>query len=68
MLLIRQILLINAARNRGSPVVVQVKVELTVTSSEFELLQEQRVVAEGEGVEDVKLSLVRDVSIGGDIW
>lgn len=56
-LLIGKILLVDSARNGRRSVIVQVEMELTVTGAELELFEKQRVIGEGEGVEDIKTGL-----------
>lgn len=55
--LIGQVLLVYSTVNRSSTVIIQVIVQLAITSSEFELFEEQRVVGQGEGVKDIKVGL-----------
>ena len=57
LLLIGQVLVIDTTRNRSRAVVVQVEVELAVTSTELQLLQEQRVVVQGQSVENIEFGL-----------
>lgn len=55
--LVRQVLLVNTSRDRGCPVVVKVKVKLAIACTELQLLQEERVVVQGKGVEHIEVSL-----------
>lgn len=65
-LLIQLVLLINPAGNRLRPVVEDIVVELAIAAAKLLLLQEERVVHEGEGVEDVKLeALGQDEGVVG---
>jgi hypothetical protein len=66
LLLIGQVLLVNSTGNRGTAVVVQVKVKLSVTGAELELLKEERVVLQSEGVEDIELGL--RIKLGGNVF
>ena len=50
-------MLIDTSRYRGGTIVVEVEVQLTVASSELELLEEEWVVVGRECVEDVKVRL-----------
>lgn len=42
--LVRQVLVVDSARNGSGTIVVNVVMELTVSSAELELLEEERVV------------------------
>ena len=57
---IRQVLLIDSSLDRRRTVVIDVVVKLAITSTEFELLEEERVVVKGECVEDVEFGLAFD--------
>lgn len=57
---IRQVLLIDSSLDRRRTVVIDVVVKLAITSTEFELLKEERVVVKGECVEDVEFGLAFD--------
>lgn len=57
LLLIGQVLVVDSTGNRGTAVVVQIKVKLSVTSAELKLLKEERVILQGESVEDIELGL-----------
>lgn len=57
LLLIGQVLVVDATGDGRRAVVVQVEVELTVTGAKLELFEEQRVVVQSESVEDVELGL-----------
>lgn len=49
---------IDAARDRRSAVVVQVVVQRAISGAEALLVEKERVVDEGEGIEDVEASLL----------
>ena len=51
------VLRVDTSGNGRGPVVVEVKVQLAVTGAEFEGFEEDGVVEEGEGVEDVEVGL-----------
>jgi hypothetical protein len=55
--LVGKVFVVDSAGDRNSTVIVQVVVQLTVTSTEFQMFKEQRIVLKGESVEDVKASL-----------
>lgn len=57
LLLIGQVLVVDSTCDRCTTVVVKVEVELAVAGAELELFEEQRVVVEGERVEDIELGL-----------
>ena len=57
---IGQVLLIDSSLDRRRTVVIDVVVKLAITSTEFELLEEERVVVKGECVEDIEFGLVFD--------
>ena len=57
---IRQVLLIDSSLDRRRTVVIDIVVELAITSTEFELLEEERVVVKGECVEDIEFGLAFD--------
>lgn len=57
MLVGRQVLVVDASGNQCCAVVVEVVVQLAVTSTEFLLLQEERVVEQSESIQDVELGL-----------
>ena len=48
---------VDTTGHRRRAVVVEVVVQLTVTTAEFQLFQEERIVQESEGVEDVEIEL-----------
>jgi hypothetical protein len=52
--LVDLVVLVNATAELGSPPVEQIKVELAVTGLEFLVLEEERVVQQRQGVEDVE--------------
>lgn len=54
---IRHIILIDPSADRLRAIVVEVVMQLSVSGAEFQILQEERVVVEGEGVEDVEVCL-----------
>lgn len=56
--LVWQIALVDTSAHRRCAPVVEVVVQLTVSCAELELLKEERVVHQGEGVEDIELGLV----------
>lgn len=56
--LVRQIVLVHAASNRWRPPIVQIVMQLSITGAEFEVLQKERVVVQGQGIEDVELGLL----------
>ena len=58
LLLIGQVLVVDASGDRGCAIVVQVEVKLAVTSAELELLKEHGVVVGGKCIEDIKLGLL----------
>lgn len=60
LVLIRKILLVDPASNGGTTVVVQVEVELAITSTELELLEEERVILQGKSIEDIKFGLKQE--------
>ena len=43
--------------NRPCPVVVKIEIQLAIAGAEFELFEEERVIEEGKGVEDVEVEL-----------
>jgi hypothetical protein len=57
LVLIWQVLLIHSACNWRRPPVVQIVMQLSVAGTELEGVQEQWVVMQGQGVEDVEFSL-----------
>jgi len=62
-LLVGLVLLVDSTGDRCAAVVVEVIVELAIAGAELELFEEQRVVVEGESVEDIEFGLcvcVRD--------
>lgn len=59
LLLVRQVPLVDSSRYRRCAVVIQVVVKLAVTSSELELFEEQGVVEQSEGIENVEFGLFR---------
>ena len=60
--LVRQVLLVNTSRDRGCSVVVKIKVKLAITCTKLQLLQEERVVLQGKGVEHIEVGLENIVS------
>jgi hypothetical protein len=52
--LVNLVVLIHTAAQLRRPPVEQVKVELAVTGLEFLVLEEERIVQQGQGVEDVE--------------
>lgn len=57
LILIRQVLVVDAPRNWRCTVVVQIEMELAIAGTELELFEEKRVVVQSKGIEDVKLGL-----------
>lgn len=57
LLLIGKVLIVDTSRDRSRPIIVQIVVKLAITCTEFELLQEQRVVVQGQCVEYIEFSL-----------
>lgn len=57
LLLIGIVILVHAPSDRGSPVVKQIIMQLAISSAEFEMFQEQRVILQSQGVEDVEIEL-----------
>jgi hypothetical protein len=61
LVLIWQVLLIHSACNRRCPPVVQIVMQLSVAGTELEGVQEQWVVMQSQGVEDVEFSLSQQI-------
>lgn len=57
LLLVRQVLVVDSTRHRSRAVIVQVEVKLAIASAELQLFEEQRVVMQGESVENVEVGL-----------
>jgi hypothetical protein len=57
LVLVWQVPLIHSACNRRRPPVVQIVMQLSVASTELEVVQEQWVVMQCQGVEDVEFGL-----------
>lgn len=55
--LVRQVSLVDAAADGWRPPIVEIVMQLPVSSPKFQLLQEEGVVLQGQGVEDVELGL-----------
>lgn len=60
---IGQVLLIDSSLDRGRAVVIDVVVKLAITSTEFKLLEEERVVVKGECVEDIEFGLALSLAL-----
>lgn len=54
---IRHIILRDSTTHRLRPVVVEVIMEMSITSAEAQTLEEERVVVQGQRVEDIEVGL-----------
>jgi len=59
---------IDAAANRRRAVVVQVVMQRAISGAELLFLEEERVIEQREGVEDIEASLVTSVSLAPHIF
>lgn len=59
-LVINIILCIDTTRNRIRIIVIQIIMQLSISGTEFLVLQEQGIVKQGEGIEDIELVLLGD--------
>lgn len=64
LVLVRQVTLIHTTTDGRSPPVVEIVMQLPVTSTEFQGLEEERVILQCQSIEDVELCLWNNVSKG----
>lgn len=62
--LVGQVLLVNTTGNRCSPVIVEIEVQLAITSTKLKLLQEEGVIMRGQGIENIEVGLRLKISTG----
>jgi hypothetical protein len=68
LVLVWQVPLIHSACNRRRPPVVQIVMQLSVASTKLEVIQEQWVVMQCQGVEDVEFGLSHRFILANGSW